>query len=154
MSDERRISERMRLASTDKAIPAWIGTLLAGYADEVAAAEAQVAVLGEALKPFADFAPHRDTLPDDMRITAGSDFAKKQLTIGDLRKAKAAHASLPAQASELIAERDRLKNIVALANRTVAESESLIAWLRANDPGRAIIALSAALRSLGNTDSE
>lgn len=43
----------------------------------------------EALKPFADFySPAADAFPDDQAITPGSPMARRQLTVGDLRRAR------------------------------------------------------------------
>ncbi len=47
----------------------------------------------EALRPFAEFAAKADVLPDDFVITKGSGLARKQLTIGDCRNARAALAA-------------------------------------------------------------
>lgn len=43
----------------------------------------RVAKLEAALKPFADFADARKTVPTDYVITEGSRLAKHQLTMGD-----------------------------------------------------------------------
>jgi hypothetical protein len=48
---------------------------------------------GAALKPFAEFDDGR--APESLPITAGSSLARKQLTIGDCRRAKAAMLKLP-----------------------------------------------------------
>lgn len=50
--------------------------------------------LREALEPFSEFlSPAMDRLPDDFVITAGSNLARKQLTVGHLRKARAVLSS-------------------------------------------------------------
>jgi hypothetical protein len=50
--------------------------------------QAEIERLRAALEPFADYAPPLPSeMPDDFRITLGSDTAKRQLTIGDCRRA-------------------------------------------------------------------
>ena len=46
--------------------------------------------LAEALEPFAAFADLSGLVPDDHIITQGSPMARRQLTMGDCRKAAAA----------------------------------------------------------------
>ena len=48
----------------------------------------QVVKLRRALEPFAAFADPSNTFPPDMRITAGSPMAKKQLTMGECYAAR------------------------------------------------------------------
>ena len=43
----------------------------------------EVALLREALRPFADFADERRRMRPDMMITTGSPMARRQLTMGD-----------------------------------------------------------------------
>ncbi len=50
---------------------------------------AEVARLQKALRPFADYADMRGFVPDDMIISAGSPMAKRQITMGDCRRARA-----------------------------------------------------------------
>jgi len=56
----------------------------------------------EALKPFAEFINSRafEVLPDDHVLSQGSLMARRQLTIGDCRKARAALSQLQAQGQE------------------------------------------------------
>lgn len=49
--------------------------------------------LVEALRPFADYADPRCAAPDDLVITQGSGFAKRQLTMGDCYNAAEALAT-------------------------------------------------------------
>jgi len=51
---------------------------------------AEIERLRAALKPFADYADPRNTVPADFRISAGSTMARKQLTMGDCYRARAA----------------------------------------------------------------
>lgn len=57
-------------------------------ADEIERLQKQRDKARAALKPFADFAPISPLFPDDMVITKGSSLARRQLTIGDCRKAR------------------------------------------------------------------
>jgi len=52
-----------------------------------------------ALAPFAAFADMRGALPDQFVITEGSPLAKKQLTMGDCRKAYAVWEQLQKEKS-------------------------------------------------------
>ena len=52
----------------------------------------ETTVLRQALKPFAAYADHANRFPATFVITAGSPFAKLQLTMGDCYKARAALA--------------------------------------------------------------
>jgi hypothetical protein len=52
-------------------------------------------VLREALKPFADYADPHGRFPPNLSITVGSDIAKRQLTMGDCYKARAALTNTP-----------------------------------------------------------
>lgn len=61
--------------------------------DRAIAAEAKLAKALEALEPFAQFIEGADFMPDDHAITAGSRFARKQLTVGDCRRARATLSS-------------------------------------------------------------
>lgn len=58
------------------------------------AAEKRVAEMREALQPFADYSDRKSLIPDDHIITQGSYMAKRQLTMGDCRKAAEAIASM------------------------------------------------------------
>jgi hypothetical protein len=52
---------------------------------------AELEHLRAALQPFADYAPRLPSaMPDDFRITFGMDKDKRQLTLGDCRRAAAA----------------------------------------------------------------
>lgn len=51
-----------------------------------------LSALCEALKPFAGFADPRNTVPETWPITQGSRMARKQLTMGDCYRARAALA--------------------------------------------------------------
>lgn len=51
-----------------------------------------IAVLADALAPFADFAGARRTAPPGLPITVGSGVARRQLTMGDCYRAAAALA--------------------------------------------------------------
>lgn len=44
-----------------------------------------------ALQPFASYADHDGFVPDDYTITQGSRLARRQLTMGDCRRAAEAH---------------------------------------------------------------
>jgi hypothetical protein len=59
----------------------------------IAALRAEVEKLRSALKPFAEYGVASSTLPDDFPISPGSTMARRQLTIGDCRRAKAALAA-------------------------------------------------------------
>ena len=61
-------------------------------AARLAAAEAEVERLREALRPFADYADGRGGVAYDHVITMGSQLAKRQLTMGDCYVARAALA--------------------------------------------------------------
>jgi hypothetical protein len=54
--------------------------------------------MAEALKPFTDFASATGfgALPENMEMTRGSRFAKRQVTVGDFRRARAALAKYDA----------------------------------------------------------
>lgn len=45
--------------------------------------------LRSALRPFANYADASNMIPDNMKITLGSNFAKRQLTMVDCRRAAA-----------------------------------------------------------------
>jgi hypothetical protein len=63
--------------------------------DRAERAEAERGALAEALKPFSDWAMGEfDLLPDDTPITQGSRFARRQITAGDFKRARAALARL------------------------------------------------------------
>ena len=50
--------------------------------------EARIAVLEAALRPFADFyTPSMGPAGDDFCLTKGSMVARKQITVGDVRRA-------------------------------------------------------------------
>ncbi len=61
---------------------------------QIARLKAENAQLREALKPFADFANGSGAkhFPDNLVITSGSGMARKQLTLGDCHRARAALA--------------------------------------------------------------
>ena len=60
------------------------------FAMESAALRADNERLREALRPFADYADQGSSFPDEFKITFGSRLAKRQLTIGDCRRAREA----------------------------------------------------------------
>lgn len=57
--------------------------------------------LRDALKPFADYADPNKYLADDFIITNGSTFAKRQIRMGDCRRAKEALAAAEAPPSRI-----------------------------------------------------
>ena len=65
--------------------------------DEIARLTAKLRTAEEALRPFAKFAEAGsfDRLPDDFPMTAGSPLARKQVTAGDFKRARAALQSIP-----------------------------------------------------------
>lgn len=64
-------------------------------ADTIARLTAANERMGEALRPFAAFADPHGRVPDDMNITLGSRFAKRQITMGDCYAARTALTDTP-----------------------------------------------------------
>jgi hypothetical protein len=63
--------------------------------------------LRQALEPFAAFADPRNKIPENMPITQGSQMARRQLTMGDCYRARAALAVEPAPAKAKVDRHDR-----------------------------------------------
>ena len=90
---ERADDLQSRVADKEYLLAKVLPELSAAQSD-LAAAQAKVAMLREALEPFAEYAPKEfgsRTFPDDMPVTQGSPLARKQITIGDLRRARKAN---------------------------------------------------------------
>jgi hypothetical protein len=68
-----------------------LGAVLTDFAGQqvVVISGARLVTIMSALRPFADFAPHQPGgPPDTFAITQGSSLAKRQLTMGDCRRAR------------------------------------------------------------------
>ena len=80
----------MNKSPTARELADWV---LRAAADALASLRAERDAAVAALKPFADFIGDcGDQLPDDMPLTGGSPFARKQVTVADFRRAARAIA--------------------------------------------------------------
>lgn len=92
-----QLPEEMQAHNCPATMKAWGRVAAAIRASQAAPAPSDG--LREALEPFAEFARASsfDKLPDDMPMTQGSRFARRQVTAGDFKRALAALSASPAQ---------------------------------------------------------
>lgn len=120
-------------------------------ADEIERLSSRETVLAGALWPFAEYAINYAAWRDLQRLDLvatdePSGVRIKAFTVGDIRRARGALASLPAQASALMEEWGRMQKVIEAAERLVGCEIVSISWANAYD------ALKDALRSLNKTE--